>query len=74
MYLDETNFAGGGGFNNPSCRACKQPILEGERSTRVNFENDTDGAKGLSGEYHLSCGKPFISMARALDMMARFGR
>jgi len=74
VYLDETNFAGGGGFNNPSCRSCKQPILEGERSMRITFATDASGAQGLTGDYHATCGKPFDSLARALNVMSRFGR
>ncbi len=73
MYLDES-FAFGGGHEGPSCRACKQPILEGEHSIRIAFESDPGGAKGLTGEYHASCSKPFDSLARALNMLLRFGR
>ena len=67
MYLDE-EFAFGGGYSGPSCRACKQPILEGERATRVLFRTDPDGARGLTGDYHLACGKPFASLARVANM------
>jgi hypothetical protein len=67
VYLDE-RFSGGGGFNRPSCRACKQPIEHGTRSIRVEFNNDPNGAKGLTGEYHIACSKPFASMARIINM------
>jgi hypothetical protein len=73
VYLDES-FAFGGGHGGSSCRACKQPILEGERSIRIAFENDPGGTKGLTGEYHFGCSKPFDSLARALNMLGRFGR
>jgi hypothetical protein len=73
VYLDES-FAPGGGYNGPSCRSCKKPILEGERSVRIAFESDTGGVRGMTGEYHVACSKPFNSLARALNMLGRFGR
>jgi hypothetical protein len=73
VYLDES-FAFGGGHGGPSCCACKQPILEGERSVRIAFENDPGGAKGLTGEYHAACSKPFDSLAHALNMLGRLRR
>lgn len=74
MYLDEFQYARWGGPDRPSCRACKQPILERERSRSITFDNDRNGRKGLTGEYHLSCSRPFDSLARAINMMSRFGR
>jgi hypothetical protein len=73
MYLDEPYFPGGG-FSGPVCRACKQPFGENERTTRVQFASDPEGDKGLTGDYHLNCAKPFASMARAINAMSRFGR
>ncbi|HEX4859756.1 MAG TPA: hypothetical protein VFV07_00875 [Rhizomicrobium sp.] len=70
MYLDETG-AFGGGWSGPCCLSCKLPILDGERSARVEFRSDPLGAKGLTGEYHLACSKPFASLARVLDMDGR---
>lgn len=67
MYLDES-FAFGGGYHGPSCRGCRQPILDGERSTRVRFQTDPDGAKGLTGDYHLACSKPFVSLAHVINL------
>ena len=72
MYLDES-FAFGGGQGGPSCRSCKRPFLEGERSTRITFANDPSGVQGLTGEYHVACSKPFDSLARAINMLSRFG-
>ena len=69
MYLDES-FAFGGGHGGPSCRACRYPILEGERSVRITFESDPS----LTGAYHVACSKPFDSLAHALNMLGRFGR
>ena len=66
MYLDE--FAKGGGWNNPSCCACRQPIFEGDRTMRVQFDSDPSGAKGLTGEYHAACGRPFASLAHVANM------
>jgi hypothetical protein len=73
MYLDE-RFAFGGGHSGPSCRSCKEPILDNDRSMRVKFANDPDGARGLTGEYHLACSKPFASLAHVLDMTSWFSR
>jgi hypothetical protein len=71
VFLDEQLPAGGGG---PSCRVCKQPILKGQASTRIAFDHDPSGTKGLTGEYHVACSKPFASLARAINMLGRFGR
>jgi hypothetical protein len=68
VYLDES-FAFGGGQGGPSCRACKKLILEGEPSIRIAFASDPVGAKGYTGEYHSACSKPFVSLARAIDML-----
>jgi hypothetical protein len=73
MYLDEQLYASGGGEHGRSCRACKGPILQGQHTTRVEFENDPAGVNDLTGDYHAACSKPFASMARALKAMGRFG-
>jgi hypothetical protein len=52
----------------PSCKACRQPIMEGERSTRIDFQNDPDGSAGLSGLYHVLCSKPYQSLARVMNL------
>ncbi len=67
LLLDGTNFEGGG-WSSPWCRACQQPILPGQRATRVDFANDPDGIKGLTGQYHTACSKPFASMAHIVNM------
>jgi hypothetical protein len=67
MYLDE-GFAFGGGHGGPSCRACNQPILEGERATHISFRSDPDGTRGYTGDYHLACSKPFASLARVINL------
>lgn len=72
MYLDET-LPGGGGENGPWCRSCKQPIAEGQKTVRIHFTHDPHGAKELSGPYHDTCSKPFDSLARAINMLSRFG-
>jgi hypothetical protein len=66
MYLNDGFF--GGGSEGPLCKACKQPILKGQKVTRVEFP---DNAHDMSGDYHGACGKPFASMAHALDMLKR---
>jgi hypothetical protein len=58
----------------PWCRACRELIGPSEPVTRVDFQTDPDGAKGLTGLYHQQCGKRFASLARALNMMNPWGR
>lgn len=67
MYLDE-DFAAGGGHSGSWCCACKQPIQDGERTKRVDFSNDPTGDKGLTGDYHLLCARPFVSLARVVNL------
>ena len=69
MYLNDGFF--GGGPEGPSCKACKQPIFQGQPATRVEFD---DKAHDMSGDYHKACGKPFASMAQALNMLNRLSR
>lgn len=73
MYLDESLYAPGGGEPFRSCCACKEPILDGQRTTRVEFPDGPAGVKELTGEYHAACSRPFASMAHALNLMSRFG-
>ena len=68
MYLNDGFFGGGEG---PFCKACKQPILKDQPVTRVEFNGSSHD---MSGDYHRACGKPFASMAQALNMLSRFGR
>ena len=69
MYLNDGFF--GGGPEGPSCKACKQPIFQGQPATRVEFGGN---AHDMSGDYHQACSKPFASMARALSMLNRLSR
>lgn len=73
MPLDGSAFEGGG-YGDPWCRACKQPILKDQRATRVEFQTDPNGTDGLSGEYHLACSKPFVSLARVVNLNPWAGR
>jgi hypothetical protein len=70
MLLDGTNFEGGGGYSSPRSRGCQQPIAPGQRATRIHFATDPLGFRGLSGRYHAACGRPFVSMARIINMRA----
>jgi hypothetical protein len=67
VFLDE-KFGHGSRPDGPYCRACRQPIHQGERAMRVEFQNDPDGTKGLTGEYHAACGRRFASLARVVNM------
>jgi hypothetical protein len=59
---------GGGPRRYFSCMACKQPILDGQRATQVEFCTDPDGSAGLSGLYHAPCSRPYQSLARVVNM------
>ena len=73
MFFDERS-SNGGENSGPSCRACKKPILKSDRTTRVEFRNDPSGTKGLTGEYHLACSRPFASMAHVINLNPWAGR
>ena len=60
----------GGGSNDPSCTSCQRPITAQQRSIRIDFANDPHGHRGLSGLYHAECGKPFQSIAHAMNMLS----
>jgi hypothetical protein len=66
MYLNDGFF--GGGADGPLCKACKQPIFKGQPVTRVEFNGN---AHDMSGDYHRACSKPYDSLARAFNMLAR---
>ena len=66
MYLND-GFSGGGA-EGPVCKACRQPILKGQPVMRVSFDGKS---RDMSGDYHRACGKPFASMAHALNMLRR---
>lgn len=67
MYLNDGFF--GGGSDGPICKACKQPLLKGQPVKRVEFVEDP---RGMTGDYHTACSKPFVSLAQAMNMMRRF--
>lgn len=54
--------------NSPWCRACKQPIFQGQPATRVDFQTDPRGDEGLTGMYHSECSRPFASLARVINL------
>lgn len=70
MAFDCTPPKGGDEPCEPWCTSCKTPIGKNQRKVRVHFDSDPHGFRGLTGEYHEVCGKPFVSMARAINMMS----
>jgi hypothetical protein len=72
MPLDGSSF-GGGASGRRWCRACRQEILKNQPSTRVEFQSDPNGTDGLTGDYHLQCSKPFVSIARVLNLKPWIG-
>ncbi len=65
MPFDEMPAGAPGGA---CCKACRQPIWPGQPATRVEFQNDPVGTLGLTGLYHVPCGKRFQSLARVINM------
>ena len=58
----------GGDPRGPWCKACQQPIMQGQRSTHVTFNTDPS----MTGLYHRVCSKPFeVDGARAGYAQAR---
>jgi hypothetical protein len=53
---------------NPWCRACREPIWQGQPATRVDFATDPDGSHGLTGMYHPKCSRAFQALARVVNM------
>jgi hypothetical protein len=58
----------GGPRRFPLCKACGLPITDAQKPVRVEFQTDREGVRGLSGDYHLSCGKLFQSLARVMNL------
>jgi hypothetical protein len=52
----------------PMCNACKLPIAKDERATRIHFATDPEGMRGLTGDYHLACSRPFEALARVVNL------
>jgi hypothetical protein len=67
MPLDGSHFEDGR-HGRRWCLACKQEILKDQRATRVAFQTDPDGVKGLTGDYHTPCSKPFASLAHVINL------
>jgi hypothetical protein len=69
MAFDPTPMPGGGGDPYEAwCSSCRNPITGGQRKVRVTFNTDPHGHKGLTGDYHAECSKPFESLARVVNM------
>jgi hypothetical protein len=64
---------GGEGSHGPWCASCKAPIAQAQRSVRVHFDSDPHGFRGLTGEYHEACSKPFASLAHVINV-TKFSR
>jgi len=64
---------GGEEPRGPWCASCKAPIAKSQRSVRVHFDSDPHGFRGLTGEYHETCSKPFASLAHVINV-TKFSR
>lgn len=49
----------GGDPRGPWCPGCKRPIKAGEPTTRMVFEEDPDGLRGMTGQWHGECARPY---------------
>jgi|GEM_PF-2903394 len=49
----------GGDPRGPVCPGCNRPILDGQPSTQMHFQEDPDGHRGLSGPWHGECARPY---------------
>jgi hypothetical protein len=49
----------GGDPRGPTCPKCRRPVREGEPSTRMHFQDDPEGVRGLSGLWHGECARPY---------------
>jgi hypothetical protein len=60
----------GSGPLGPFCTRCRALIAVGERSVRITFNHDPHGHRGLTGLYHEDCGRPFASIAHAMNVLS----
>ncbi len=68
MAFDATH---GGEPHGRMCRSCRHPIAPGEASETISFDNDPDRKlNDLNGLYHARCARPFLSLARIINMDA----
>jgi hypothetical protein len=58
----------GGDPRGPWCKACRQPIEQGQQSANIHFSSGE--ANDMSGLYHRACARPFQSLAHALNMLS----
>ena len=62
-------------YNRPSertCPSCKRPIAVHEPVAHIRFDPDpVHRLEEMNGAYHADCAKPYLSIARALEMLRR---
>jgi hypothetical protein len=58
----------GGEPHGPSCKACRQPIADGQPFIHVKFQRESEPVHEMSGLYHRQCSRPFESLARIVTM------
>jgi hypothetical protein len=46
------------------------PVFDNQRVEQVRFPEGTESAE-MSGAYHAECAQPYLSIARALEMLSR---
>ena len=65
---------GGGEPVGRLCPCCRQPIRFYQPVEQLEFAHGTGhGLHEMNGTYHAECAKPYLSVARALDSLSRFG-
>ena len=64
----------GGDPRGPWCPKCRQPVKPGEPQTKMHFDSDPDGSKGLSGMWHGECARPYWdTITPALERLKKWG-
>ena len=58
----------GGDPRGPWCKACKEPIMHGQRARRVEYQDDPQDVNGL---YHEPCSKPIIALTNVYTILSR---
>lgn len=62
----------GGDPRGPWCRKCGQPVRPDQPSTKMYFAEDPDGTRGLTGEWHGECARPYWDkLSPVLDRLQR---
>jgi hypothetical protein len=51
----------------PICNACKR-LIGNQPAKWIEFASDPRGDRGLTGDYHAACSRPFEALARVINL------